>query len=303
MTRATHEIFDRSLLVRRRDRFATGAREHDFLLHRAADDIADRLSLIQRTFERCANIGAHHGVLSRRIRGLPNVGQIIDVEASTRLAAYCDGPTIVADEELLPFAPGSLDLIVSALSLQHVNDLPGTLVQAHSALKPDGLLLVALLGGTTLKELREAFVTAEAEMRGGASPRVAPFADVRDLGALLQRAGFALPVADADIVEVAYPSALHLMRELRGMGASNVLLDRQRTFLPRGVLMRVMELYAERFSRADGRAIATFEIVTLTGWVPHASQQKPLRPGSAKARLADALRVPDSRESGLKTDD
>ena len=301
MTRASHEIFDRPLLVRRRERFAAGAHAHDFLLHRVADDFADRLSLTQRTFSRGANLGAYHGVLSRRLRALPSVGEIIDVEASPSLAAQCDGPTIAADEEFLPFAPGSLDLIVSALSLQYVNDLPGTLVQAHRALKPDGLLLVALLGGSTLQELREAFITAESETRGGASPRVAPFADVRDLGALLQRAGFALPVADADIVNVSYPSALHLMRELRGMGASNALIDRQRTFLPRDVLLRVMEIYAERFSRPDGRVVATFEIITLTGWVPHPNQQKPLKPGSAKARLADALmsppRVPNSPKS------
>ena len=293
MTRPPHQIFDRGLLLSRRARFAAGAGSRDFLLHRAAEDIAERLSLVKREFPDGAVIGAYHGVLARRLRLLPNIGRLVDVEASPALAALCDGPTVVADEEALPFAASSLDLVVSALSLQLVNDLPGTLAQVQRALKPDGLMLASLLGGLSLHELRLAFVTAEAELQGGASPRVAPFADVRDLGGLLQRAGFALPVADADTIEVAYASALELMRDLQGMASANPLHDRSRTPMSRGVLMRAAEIYAERFARADGRVIATFEIVTLTGWAPHPSQQQPLRPGSAKARLADALGVPE----------
>ena len=190
-------------------------------------------------------------------------------------------PRVVADEEALPFADGSLDLIVSALALQFVNDLPGTLIQVRRALKPDGLLLAALLGGDTLTELREAFAAAESEVEGGLSPRVAPFADVRELGGLLQRAGFALPVVDSDRLTVRYDSVVALMHDLRRMGATNVLSERRRTPLRRATLRRLAEIYAERFADADGRLRATFEIVWLSGWAPHESQQKPLKPGSA----------------------
>lgn len=201
----------------------------------------------------------------------------------------CPPPRVLVDLEALPFADASLDLVVSGLTLHCVNDLPGTLVQIRRALKPDGLLLASVLGGQTLTELREAFLLAESELEGGASPRVAPFADVRDYGSLLQRAGFALPVTDTDIVTVTYSSPLALMQDLRGMGATNILAARRRAPLRRATLMRACELYIERHGRPDGRIPATFEIITLTGWAPHESQQKPLRPGSAQARLADAL--------------
>lgn len=295
MTRPEHEIFDRDLLVRRRNRWAREATAHDFLLRHASDDIADRLQLIKRTFPLALNLGAHHGLLSRRLRSLPGLGLMLDAESSPALLAACDGPKVAVDEEFLPFKPGSLDLVVSALSLHLVNDLPGALLQIRRALKPDGLFLAALLGGETLTELRQSFVAAEAEIEGGASPRVSPFADIRDLGALLQRAGFALPVTDSETIKVGYASALELMRELRAMGASNVMHDRRRAFLRRATLFRAAEIYAERFSRPDGRITATFEIITLTGWAPHESQQQPLKPGSAKARLADAL---STREFG-----
>ena len=197
---------------------------------------------------------------------------------------------VVVDEEALPFADGSLDLVVSALALQFVNDLPGTLIQIRRALKPDGLLLAALIGGDSLTELREAFAQAESEIEGGASPRVAPFADVRELGALLQRAGFALPVVDSDRLTVRYKTVLRLMRDLRRMGATNVL-DRAppHAAQARRRYAGMAEIYAERFADADGRLRATFEIVWLSGWAPHESQQKPLKPGSATQRLADAL--------------
>ena len=288
-----HELFDRNLLRRRRERALAGSEPCDFLLRHVAEDLADRLSLIRRRFERGINLGAHHGLLSRHLRALSNVGQLIDAEASPRLLALCEGPRVLADEEALPFGDATLDLVVSGLAFQHVNDLPGTLVQIRRALRPDGLLLAAMLGGATLNELREALVAAEAEVTGGAAPRVAPFADVRELGALLQRAGFALPVADADMLTVGYASALDLMRDLRAMGAANVLRDRSRRPLRRAVLMRAVELYAERFARPDGRVRATFEVITLTGWAPHESQQQALRPGSASRRLADALGVPE----------
>jgi SAM-dependent methyltransferase len=289
-------IFDRSLIRSRRDRFAraaaTGAEAAipDFLLARVADDFADRLSIVRRTFPRAVNLGAYHGLLSHRLRELPTIGEIIDVEASTALLALATGLRVAADEEALPFATQSLDLVVSGLSLHLVNDLPGALVQINRALKPDGLLLAALLGGETLKELRQAWLQAEAEVLGGASPRVAPFADVRELGGLLQRAGFALPVADSDIVEVTYPSPVALMQELKAMGASNMLVERRRTPVTRGLLLRAAEIYQESFGLADGRIPATFEIVTLTGWVPHESQQKPLAPGSAQVSLTEILK-------------
>jgi SAM-dependent methyltransferase len=189
----------------------------------------------------------------------------------------------------LPFADGSLDLVVSGLALQFVNDLPGTLIQIRRALKPDGLLLAALIGGESLSELRTAFAAAESEIEGGISPRVAPFADVRELGALLQRAGFALPVVDSERLVARYDSALALMHDLRRMGATNVLSERQHTPLKRATLERVDAIYAERFSDADGRIRASFEIIWLSAWAPHDSQQKPLKPGSAARRLADAL--------------
>jgi NADH dehydrogenase [ubiquinone] 1 alpha subcomplex assembly factor 5 len=283
------QIFDRRLLTRRRDRAAAQAKECDFLLQRVADDLVERLGVVRRQFPVVLNLGSHHGLLGRRIRALPGVSIVIDTDISPRLVAQCPGPRLVADEEFLPFREASLDLVVSGLSLQLANDLPGALLQIRRALKPDGLLLAALLGRQTLYELRHAFFLAEDEVHGGASPRVAPFADSRDLGGLLQRAGFALPVTDSDIVAVTYASPLRLMQELKAMGASNMLAARRRRFMTRRTLTRAAEIYVEQFSRPDGRVPATFEIITLTGWAPHESQQQPLRPGSARMRLADAL--------------
>jgi SAM-dependent methyltransferase len=288
---ASTVLFDRRLLVRRRDRAAAGAHAHDFLLRRVADDLLERLAVVKRSFPVMLDLGAHHGLLSRRLRSLSGIDIVVSAERAPRLLEQCPMPRVLCDEEALPFREGSLDLVVSGLALQHVNDLPGVLVQINRALKPDGLLLAAMLGGATLTELRQSFVAAEDETAGGASPRVAPFADVRDLGALLQRAGFALPVVDSDTVTVTYSSPLHLMRELRAMGASNALAERHRRPLARATLFRAVEIYHERFGRPDGRVPATFEIMTLTGWAPHESQQQPLRPGTARTRLADALGV------------
>jgi SAM-dependent methyltransferase len=286
---SVQHIFDRQLLVRRRDRAAGAIAAHDFLLARVADDLVERLAAINRTFPVAASIGAYHGLLGRRLRRLPGIELVTDVEASGRLLAQCEGPRLQADEEALPFAEQSLDLVVSGLALQLVNDLPGTLIQIRRALKPDGLLLAALLGGATLTELRTAFLIAEEELEGGASPRVAPFADVRDLGGLLQRAQFALPVVDSDTVTVTYRDPLALMLELRATGASNALAERSRRPLRRATLARAVEVYRERFGLPDGRVRATFEIITMTAWAPHPSQPKPLRPGSATTRLADVL--------------
>jgi SAM-dependent methyltransferase len=194
------------------------------------------------------------------------------------------------ESEALPLQAQSFDLALSVLAFQFVNDLPGVLAQIRRALRPDGLLMAAMIGGDTLTELRQSFATAEAELEGGVSPRVAPFADLRDIGALLQRAGLALPVTDVDRIVVRYDSALNLMLDLRRMGATNILVERRRTPTRRATMLRMAEVYQERFADSDGRIRATFDIIWLSGWAPHASQQQPLKPGSAKASLAEAVR-------------
>lgn len=280
-------VFDRALLRARQAR-ALALGPEPFLLERAAEDLSERLLTVKRRFETAVDLGTPTDLLSRALAGHPGIGTLVRA-APLAAGLAASERTIVADEEALPFANGSLDLVVSALALQMVNDLPGAFAQVRRALKPDGLFLAALIGGGSLAELREAFAIAESETTGGVSPRVAPFADVRDMGGLLQRAGFALPVTDVDRVVVRYGSPFTLMNELRRMGAGNVLAERRRVPLRRATLLRAAEIYTERFSDADGRVRATFEIVWLSGWVPHESQQKPLRPGSAKMRLADAL--------------
>jgi SAM-dependent methyltransferase len=277
-------IFDRHLLRSRRRR-ALSLVPADFLLAHVAEDLAERFAGVLRRFEIAVDLGTPGAHLRRALRESGKVGTIIAVDALAD-----GGPiSIAADEEALPFRDGSIDLVVSALALQFVNDLPGTLIQIRRALKPDGLFLAALLGGDTLTELRQAFAEAETEVEGGVSPRVAPFPDLRDVGALLQRAGFALPVTDVDRLTVRYGDVFSLMQDLRRMGATNALRERRRVSLRRRTLMRMAEIYADRFADPDGRLRATFEIVWLSGWAPDASQQKPLAAGSAKMRLADAL--------------
>lgn len=293
MTDPSHGPFDRRLVARRRARAlheaSRGGRDATFLIERVADDLVERLAVVRRSFGTVLVSGAYTGLVGRRLRAALPGALVVEAELSEPMARRCDGPAFVGDEEALAVRDGSLDLVVSALSLQVVNDLPGALAQMRRALKPDGLLLAALAGGRTLAELREALLAAESEITGGAAPRVAPVADVRELGGLLQRAGFALPVADSDVVTVTYASPLALFADLRAMAATSVLVDRPRRPLRRDVLMRALQIYTERFALADGRVPATFEILTMTGWVPHESQQRPLRPGSASARLSDAL--------------
>ena len=279
-------IFDRRLLRARQSR-ARALGPATFLLDRVAEEMGERLSVVLRQFERAVDLGTPNDAL-RRV--LAAGGKITTLVAAS-LSVTADGSSlaVAADEEALPFADASLDLVVSALALQFVNDLPGTLIQIKRALKADGLLLAAMIGGDSLSELREAFAEAESEIEGGISPRVSSFADIRDLGALLQRAGFALPVIDSDRVTVRYDNPLALMHDLRAMGATNILTERRRTPLKRATLQKMLEIYARRFADADGRLRATFEIVWLTGWAPHENQQKPLKPGSASRWLADAL--------------
>jgi SAM-dependent methyltransferase len=279
-------IFDRALLRRRRRR-AAALGPATFLLDRVAGDLAERLATVLRRFEVAVDLGTPGDAVRNALVRLESVGRIVAADVMPDAAR---GEIVVAaDEEALPFGDATLDLVVSALALQFVNDLPGVLVQIRRALKPDGLLLAALIGGETLTELRQSFAAAESDVEGGVSPRVAPFADLRDLGVLLQRAGFALPVTDVDRVTVRYDSVFGLMHDLRRMGATNALLARRRTPLKRATLQRMAEIYAQRFADDDGRVRATFEIVWLSGWAPHPDQQQPLKPGSAKARLADAL--------------
>lgn len=286
-------VFDRQLLALRRARAQKGGAE-TFLLDHVAHDLAERLSVVLRTFDVAADIGTPGDAIRNLLIERKLAGRIV-------AAGPSQGGGVIADEEALPFADGSLDLVVSALSLHFVNDLPGTLIQIRRALKPDGLFLAALLGGDTLTELRQAFAAAEAEIEGGISPHVAPFADLRDLGALLQRAGFALPVTDVDPLIVRYADAFALMQDLRRMGATNVLSERRRKPMRRATLLRMAQIYRERFSDPDGRVRATFDIVWLSGWAPHESQQQPLKPGSARMRLADALKtseIPAGEKAG-----
>jgi SAM-dependent methyltransferase len=268
-------LFDRALLLSRQRRARRlGAAE--FLLDRVAEDIDERLRAVLRDFSDAADVWTPGEVL----RG--PVHERFKTLTHLRLE---DSP-----DEVLPFQPGSLDLVISALALQFVNDLPGVLAQIRRALRPDGLLLAAMFGGDTLTELRQCFAAAEAECEGGVSPRVAPFADLRDVGGLLQRAGFALPVTDVDRVVVRYDSAFALMQDIRRMGATNILVERRRTPTRRATLLRMAQIYAERFADPDGRIRATYDVIWLSGWAPHESQPKPLRPGSAKASLEAAVK-------------
>jgi SAM-dependent methyltransferase len=274
-------IFDRLLQRRRRSRAA--ALSANFLLDHVAGELADRLSVVLRRFNVGVDLGTPGDAVRRSLRRL-GAGMIVGADVIARRK-----PFVVAEEEALPFRDSSLDFVVSGLALHFANDLPGVLAQIRRALKPDGLFLAAILGGETLTELRQAFAEAESEIEGGASPRVAPFADLRQIGALLQRAGFALPVTDVERVTVRYSSVFDLMHDLRRMGAANTLVARRRVPLRRTTLMQMADVYARRFADADGRIRTTFDIVWLSGWAPHPNQQQPLRPGSAKARLADAL--------------
>lgn len=264
-------LFDTGLLSQRRRR-AERAGFENFLHERVCAGASERLLEVNRSFRHPAVVGPRAGFWAERLAesGLPPAERI-------------------ADSDVLALEPGAHDLIVHALGMHWANDPVGQLIQARRALSPDGLFLAALFGGDTLSELRETLGQAEIEISGGLSPRIAPMGRIRDLGALLQRAGFTLPVADSERIDVSYQTPLHLMRDLRAMGETNVQTARSRTPMRREILARTCELYASAHSDADGRIRATFEVIWLTGWVPHESQQKPLRPGSAATRLAEAL--------------
>ncbi len=278
----TVHIFDRSRLKQSRARIASSFDDADFLFRWAAGELQSRLGDIKRDFPVSVQIGArgprlHEGVVTLDMAG-----------------AF--SPGVVGDEEFFPFKDGSLDLVISALNLHAVNDLPGALVQIRRSLKPDGLFMAALFGGETLYELRESLMHAEIEAKGGASPRVFPFADKQQLGALLQRAGFALPVVDSDIVRVTYDHMFKLLGDLRGMGESNMIAARSKIFPGKTFFSRAAQHYQDNYAEDDGRLVASFEVIFLLGWAPAPSQPQPLKPGSAKQRLADVL---DTKETPL----
>jgi SAM-dependent methyltransferase len=291
------QLFDRRLVAARRLRALKQApADADFLLSRVLEDMAERLSTVNRRFSRGLALGGGTRHLARMLAATGQVDQVIRADSletgsleTGSLDQVRDGPDLVAHEDALPFAPASFDLIASALTLQTIDDLPGVLIQIRRALKPDGLFLAALAGGDTLTELRESLAAAEVELTGGISPRIIPFMEVRDLGGLLQRAGLALPVTDADRLIVRYPSMFDLMRDLRAFGATNPLVERSRSPHGRAFFVRAAEIYADRFSDPDGRIRATFHILSASAWAPSDTQQQPARRGSAKIRLADAL--------------
>lgn len=284
-------LFDRALHRRRLDRAAPGFTAAGFLKARAAGDAVERLEAILREFPIAVDLGARDGAFARALAvsdAREMVGLLIETDLSADMLAGREGLRLQVDEEHLPFKAQSLDLVVSTLALHWANDLPGALIQIRQALKPDGLFIGSIFGGSTLTELRQSLTAAEAELSAGAGLRIMPFADAYDAAGLLQRAGLALPVADVDRVSVRYAHPLKLIADLRAMGETNALAERAPA-LSRQVLARACEIYQERFSGPDGKVTATFDILTLTGWAPHERQQKPLKPGSAKARLADAL--------------
>ena len=283
------------LLAHKRRALARPAEGADFLMRRAAGDLADRLSTVERRFSRAAALFCQTAAAADALEASGKVGTVARIEADAAFLRGRDGA--VAAFETAPFEPESLDLAVSLLSLQAMNDIPGFLAQVRRALKPDGLFLAAFAGAGTLGELRESLIAAETELYGGASPRVVPFADVRDAGALLQRAGLALPVADVEAATVRYDTLFDLAADLRAMGEQSALADRSRRPATLRLFRRAAEIYAERFSDPDGRIRATFSIVWMSGWAPHASQQQPLRPGSGKVSLAKVLGEPEGGPS------
>jgi SAM-dependent methyltransferase len=281
---APPRLFDHALLARRAAMLARRGVEDDAVMPRLAADLAERLMLVLREFPAAIDLGSPGEAVADTLRRLPQIGSVRRVGMAQAVAGDVGGPL-----DALPFARESVNLVVSAGALHWIEDLPGVFSQVRQALKPDGLFLAALFGGDTLVELRQAFAAAEAETLGGTSPRVIPFADGRDVGALLQRAGFALPVVDSERTTVRYADLMDLVRDLRRLGAANPLLARSRLPLRRATLARLDAIYRENFADPDGRLRVTVEVIWLSGWAPHASQQQPLRPGSAKARLADAL--------------
>ncbi|MBL8658560.1 MAG: methyltransferase domain-containing protein [Rhodospirillales bacterium] len=291
-------VFDRRVLRLRRDRAAATLAGHDFLYREVADRLADRLDDVRRRFLLALDLGCHTGTLATALRGRGGIETLVNCDVAPGMVALAPPPAVAGDEEALPFADGAFDLILSVLSLHWVNDLPGALAQIRRALRPDGLFLAAMLGGQTLKELRQVLADAEIAAEGGLSPRVSPFVGVRDAGNLLQRAGFALPVVDAEVITVSYSDPLRLIEDIRGMGEANVAIERRRQFARRATLFDAVARYRDRYADDRGRIPATFQVIYLTAWAPDPSQPKPLRRGSARSSLAAALATPETPTEG-----
>jgi len=288
-------IFDQARIAANRHRALRGNDpKATFLLDIAAEELGERLAVVERTFENAVELHGATGAAARAAVATGKIRHLTRVESERAYAGAEEG-FVEAPLEEVPLEPQSANLVLAPLSLHLTNDTPGVFIQIRRALRPDGLFLASIPGAGTLQELREVLLATEIELTGGASPRVIPFADVRDVGGLMQRAGFALPVIDAETYTVRYDSIFPLMRDLRAMGMTNPLLARSRKPLTRAFFMRAAELYAERYADPDGRIRATFSIIYVSGWAPHESQQKPLRPGSAKVRLADALKVEEHK--------
>lgn len=292
------ELIDAKLVARQRDRAAAGFDNVDFLKSAVADRIIDRIDMIRRDLPNVLEAGCHTGTLTSQLLAHPKIGSVTAFDPSQQMAEMtakrCGIDVAVAPFEHVPFEDQRFDAVISAFALHWSNDLPGTLIQLGKRLNPDGALLVSLAGGETLSALRNCLASAESEVTGGMAPRVLPMGDIRDMGGLIGRAGLTMPVADSDILTVTYPNIFKLMGELRAMGEGNAMTDRLRHPTSRQVFMRAAEIYHKQYGDAEGRLPVDFEIITLTGWSPDASQPKPLKPGSAEARLATALGVDEN---------
>lgn len=298
------DLFDRALLRQRRRRARLAAARPEagdagFLLDSVLADVDERLAAVERRFELAVDLSDDDGRVARTLANNPRVETLFRLGEAASATDKDDAPAVVGDLEVLPIGADKVHLVTSLLALQWINDVPGALVQIRRALQPDGLFLGALMGGSTLHELRDVLTLEEEEASGGITPRVMPFIDVRDFGGLLQRAGFALPVTDVDALTVRYDNLFALMTDLRAMAATNILGQRSRQPWTRRRAMRAAQLYAERYSDPDGRIRATFQVISFSGWAPSDVQQKPLRPGSARTRLADSLGASE-RSAGEK---
>ncbi|MCK5545862.1 MAG: methyltransferase domain-containing protein [Rhodospirillaceae bacterium] len=291
------QVFDRNTVCRHRDRAAAHLSEHDFLFMEAADRLCDRLDDVKRKFDTALDLGCHGGEVAKNLNGRGGIKNLTQTDISPAMVELAEKTghsamkmaSVVVDEENLPFNDASFDLVLSNLSLHWVNDLPGALIQIRKSLKPDGLMLASVFAERTLWELRESLMTAEIEIEGGMSPRISPFATVQDLGSLLGRAGFALPVLDTDTITVSYPDAFKLMADLRGMGENGAVSARRKTFTREDTILRAAHYYQEKFADKDGRIPATFDIVTMTAWAPGPNQPQPLKPGSGEINLSLVL--------------
>jgi len=293
MTTPPPVLIDSASHRRHRDRAAAAFDRVDYLKQAVVERLMDRVEMIRRDLPLVLDVGCHTGALTGALKQSPKIGAVKAFDPSAEMAMQTASrhgiDAVAAGYDSIPFEGEQFDGIFSAFALHWADDLPGTMIQLRQRLKPDGVMILALAGGETLSGLRASLASAETEISGGMSPRVLPMGDIRDMSGLISRAGLAMPVADSDTLTVTYPDLLTLMAELRAMGEANALMGRVKRMTCRGVFMRAAELYHQRYGDADGRISASFEIITLTGWAPDASQPQPLKPGSAQQRLSDAL--------------